>query len=168
MSNLEKNVFKKFIDRTVELSFNALKNGNNPFAALLLSKENKILLEQKNIERVSGDCTCHAETVLIRQASIRYSKAFLKDCKLVSIAEPCAMCSGAIYWSNVGTVIYGLSESKLLELTGNNPLNPTMSLPCRTVFASGQKDITIIGPLFEEEIVRKIAPVWSRLNNKKL
>jgi len=41
----------------------------------------------------------------------------------------------AIYWANIGRVVYALSESKLLEITGANAENPTLSLPCREVFA---------------------------------
>ena len=159
---MNEEIYRDFIFRTIEIAENALKNGNNPFGALLLSIDNKILLEQENIECTALDCTGHAETALMRKASKKYSKTFLNKCTLVSIAEPCVMCSGAIYWGNVGTVVYGLSETTLLKLTGNNPLNPTFSLPCRTVFAAGQKDISVLGPMFEEEIIKIIAPFWKK------
>ena len=66
------------------------------------------------------------------------------------------MCSGAIYWGNVGNVIYGVSEERLLDITGNNDQNPTFSLQCRQVFSSGQKNIKVIGPFpeIEDEIVK--------------
>jgi tRNA(Arg) A34 adenosine deaminase TadA len=156
----ERENYRKFIFKTIEIAMNAVKNGNNPFGALMLSKNNEILLEQENIERTTGDCTGHAETALMRKASMKYSKEFLKECKLVTIAEPCIMCCGAIYWGNVGTVIYGLSEKKLLELTGNNPLNPTMSMPCREAFASGQKNINVTGPMFEKDVIEAVTPFW--------
>ena len=54
-----------------------------------------------------------------------------------------------MYWSNVGNLVYGMAETKLLALTGNHPENPTMSLPCREVFSRGQKNIKVHGP-FEE------------------
>jgi tRNA(Arg) A34 adenosine deaminase TadA len=49
------------------------------------------------------------------------------------------MCAGAIYWAGIGRLVYGLSEHRLKELTGNHPENPTLDLPCRQVFASGQR-----------------------------
>jgi len=156
--------YKVFILRTIKIAENALKKGNNPFGALLLSAENKILIEQENVEFTAKDCTGHAETALMRNASMFYSKEFLKTCKLVTIAEPCVMCSGAIYWGNVGTVVYGVSEYKLLELTGSNPLNPTFSMPCRNIFAAGQKKINVIGPICEKEIIDIIAPFWESLS----
>ena len=49
------------------------------------------------------------------------------------------MCAGTIYWAHIGRVVYGLSERALLEHTGAHPQNPTLDLPCREVFARGQK-----------------------------
>ncbi|MFD2016126.1 deaminase [Vibrio olivae] len=75
-------------------------------------------------------------------------------------AEPCAMCAGAIYWAGVGRVVYGLSEEKLKSITGNHPENPTLALPCRTVFDSGQRKVEVIGPLLEEEAAEIQHGVW--------
>ena len=56
------------------------------------------------------------------------------------------MCSGAIYWSGVGRVVFAMSEEQLLGLTGSDDRNPTLSLPCREVFASGQRPVDVLGP----------------------
>ena len=61
------------------------------------------------------------------------------------------MCAGAIYWAGIGRLVYGLSEHRLRELTGNHPENPTLDLPCREVFASGQRSTEVVGPLLEDE-----------------
>ena len=66
-------------------------------------------------------------------------------------AEPCAMCAGAVYWVGIGRVVYGLSEARLKQMTGAHPENPTLSLPCRTVFAAGQRPVEVVGPLLEDE-----------------
>ena len=73
------------------------------------------------------------------------------------------MCAGAIYWGNVGRVVYGVTEKRLLELTGDNEQNPTFNLPCRTVFAAGQKDIEVIGPFrdIEDEVVEVHKGFWN-------
>ena len=68
------------------------------------------------------------------------------------------MCAGAIYWANIGTVAYAMTEKRLLELTGSDEQNPTFDLPCRDVFSKGQKDITVIGPL--PELEAKAAKVY--------
>jgi tRNA(Arg) A34 adenosine deaminase TadA len=61
------------------------------------------------------------------------------------------MCAGTQYWANIGRLVYGMSERRLLELTGNHGENPTMDLPCRAVLAAGQKAIDVIGPVPEVE-----------------
>lgn len=101
--------------------------------------------------------TGHAETQLIERASMEYSKEFLWNCTLYTTAEPCAMCAGAMYWANIGTVVYAMTEKDLLALTGSDEQNPTFDLPCREVFARGQKDITVIGPF--PELAPKVAEV---------
>ena len=61
------------------------------------------------------------------------------------------MCAGAIYWANIGRVVYGMTERRLLQLTGSNEQNPTFDLPCPEVFARGQRHIEVIGPIPEVE-----------------
>src|SRR5690625_5902479 len=61
------------------------------------------------------------------------------------------MCSGAIFWSGIGRVVYGLSETGLLSLSGDHPGNPTLDHPCRLVLAAGGRPIDVIGPLLEQE-----------------
>ncbi|MNT82189.1 hypothetical protein D3C71_1918430 [compost metagenome] len=61
------------------------------------------------------------------------------------------MCAGTIYWAGIGRVVFGAQESALLALTGNHPENPTLSLPCREVFASGQRQVLVEGPVAQAE-----------------
>ena len=57
------------------------------------------------------------------------------------------MCAGTQYWANIGRTVFGIEERTLLGLTGNHAENPTLDLPCRHVFARGQKDVRVIGPV---------------------
>ena len=151
-----------YLRRAVAISQRSRANGNTPFGALLVGSKGEILLEQENIEITESNCTGHAETTLMEKASKLYSKDFLWQCSLYTTAEPCAMCAGAIYWGNVGRVVYGVSEKRLLSLTGDNEQNPTFDLPCREVFARGQKQITVVGPFpeLEAEIVAIHEGYW--------
>lgn len=155
---LERDLF--YLRKAIEVSRKAREHGNTPFGAILVDSSGTILMEQENIEVTEHDCTGHAEAALMRRASRAYDKGFLWTCTLYTSAEPCAMCSGAIYWGNVGRVVYGLSEERLLALTGNNPQNPTFMLPCREVFARGQKNITVVGPLLEDEAAAVHEGYW--------
>lgn len=120
-------------------------------------------MEQQNIEITEHICTGHAETTLAARASQAYSREFLSHCTLYTTAEPCAMCAGAIYWANIGRAVYGMTERRLLQLTGSNEQNPTFDLPCREVFARGQRNIEVIGPIpeVEEEAAAVHAGYWN-------
>ena len=128
------------------VAIEAMEHGHHPFGAILADPNGEILMRQGNESTVK-----HAETQLARRAFENYKPEFLWQCCLATNFEPCAMCAGTIYWANIGNVIFGAKETKLLELTGNHPENPTLTLPCRTVFAAGQKDIHVYGPYPELE-----------------
>lgn len=139
------------IRHSIELAKQARANGNHPFGALLCDAQGKILLEAENTVLTEQDCTGHAETNLMRTASKTYSRDVLESCMVVTSTEPCIMCSGAIYWANIKQIIFGLRESQLLAITGDNPENPTLSLPSSLIFKLGKININVIGPVLEEE-----------------
>lgn len=130
----------------VERARGSRAEGNHPFGAILADRDGAVLLEAGNTVGTERDCTGHAETNLARAASKAYDREFLGSCTLYTSAEPCAMCSGAIYWSGIGRVVYALSERALRGLTGDDPENPTLDLPCREVFARGQRAVSVEGP----------------------
>ena len=140
----------------------ARDGGEHPFGAILVGSNGAVLMEQGNAYTVEGqDMTAHAERVLATRASKRWRPDFLADCTLFTSAEPCAMCSGAIYWAGIGRVVFGQSEADVKNLTGNHPENPTLDLPCRTVFAAGQRQVIVKGPLLAEEASALQAGFWA-------
>ncbi|TLS52739.1 nucleoside deaminase [Paenibacillus antri] len=141
----------RYLRMAVEVSRRARAMGNTPFGAILVDKDGNVVLEQGNIEITESNCTGHAETTLMEAASKRYTKAELRTMTMYTTVEPCAMCAGAMYWGNLGKVVYGVSEKTLLALTGDDETNPTFDLPCREVFARGQKPIVVEGPVPEVE-----------------
>lgn len=141
----------RLLRRCIELSIEARASGNTPFGCLLADSDGTILWEQGNVEITESSCTGHAETRLMDEVSRRYPKEQLRNCTLYTTAEPCAMCAGAIYWGNVGKVVFGIAEQRLGQLTGDHPQNPTLDLPCREVFARGRRPIVVIGPFPELE-----------------
>jgi tRNA(Arg) A34 adenosine deaminase TadA len=140
----------------------ALAAGHHPFGALLVGPDHEtVLIEQGNVDSVN-----HAEAVLARSAAAAWSPDELWRCTLYTTVEPCCMCAGTQYWANIGRVVYGMDEKRLLELTGNHAENPTMDLPCREVFAHGQKNIRVHGPVpeVEAEIASLHAAFWRRVH----
>lgn len=140
-----------FLRRAIEVSRRSREHGNTPFGAILVDEHKNVALEQENREVTEHICTGHAETSLMEAASRKFDHGYLWQCTIYTTGEPCAMCSGAIYWAGIGRVVYGMTERRLLQLTGSNEQNPTFDLPCRDVFACGQKDIKVEGPFPEVE-----------------
>jgi tRNA(Arg) A34 adenosine deaminase TadA len=140
-----------YLRRAIELARKARDDGNHPFGALLVDQAGEVLLEAQNTVTTERDVTGHAETNLVRNASKRFDKKVLEHATLYTSTEPCAMCSGAIYWSGIARVVFALSEVSLLELTGSNDENPTMHLPCREVLSRGQRPTEVFGPMLEDE-----------------
>jgi len=131
----------------IELARQARARGNHPFGALLVDASGNVLLEADNTVVTERDCTGHAETNVMRMASARFDPEFLQHCTLYTSTEPCAMCAGAIYWGNVRRVVFSLSQEELHRLTGSTPL----ALSCREVFARGEHEVRVSGPLLEDQ-----------------
>ncbi len=139
----------KYLLAANEVARKARANGNTPFGAVLVDEKGEIVMEQGNAERDLHDATAHAERMLASRASQAFSKEFLWKCTLYTTFEPCCMCTGAIYWANIGRIVYGVTEEKLLEMTGSDDKNPTFNISCRTILAAGQKPIEVLGPFQE-------------------
>jgi tRNA(Arg) A34 adenosine deaminase TadA len=140
-----------FLRQSFAVARRAVSHGNHPFGAILVDRAGNVLIEAENGYMPDHDGTAHAERLLATQACRTLGRDILKTATLYSSAEPCAMCAGAIYWVGIGGLVYGLSEHRLRAITGNHPENPTLDLPCREVFKSGQRATEVIGPLLEDE-----------------
>lgn len=142
-----------------EVAREAAVHGHHPFGCVLVDADDRILMQQANINTVR-----HAETELARRAADAYPAEFLWSCTLVSTGEPCAMCTGTLYWANIGRLVYGYEEAKLLAATGDHPGNPTMNLPSRTVLSYGQKAVEVFGPFpeIEDELLAPHKTFWQR------
>jgi tRNA(Arg) A34 adenosine deaminase TadA len=151
-----------FLRRSFEVARRSMTRGNHPFGAILVDDGGKVLLESENGFMPDHDGTAHAERLLATQACRTVAAAVRAKATLYSSAEPCAMCAGAIYWAGIGRLVYGLSEHRLREVTGNHPENPTLDLPCRKVFDRGQRPTEVVGPMLEDEAEALHAGVWEK------
>lgn len=133
--------------------------GHHPFGSVLVGPDGAILMRQGNIDTVR-----HAETEIARRAAQELPAEVRWQCALVTTFEPCAMCTGTLYWANIGTLIYGAAETLMLEFIGRDPRNPTLDLPSRTVIASGQKKIAVHGPFpeLEDELIAPHRDFWKK------
>ena len=150
----------RLLRRANQIALDAWKLGHHPFGAILVAPDNQtILAEQGNIDTLN-----HAESTLIRQVYPKFTPTYLWTCTLYTTIEPCVMCAGTLYWANIGSIVYGVSEVSLLRLTGGHKENPTMNLPCREVFEHGQKQIRLVGPIpeLEDEILAPHRVFWNQ------
>ncbi|WP_314972016.1 nucleoside deaminase [Comamonas testosteroni] len=147
----------------IALSEESKQRGRHPFAALVANEHGEIVAQAGNNSMPpEGDPTQHAELAAAALAARRLTPEELARCTLYTSAEPCCMCSGAVYWTGIGRVVYALSEHSLLALTGDHPENPTFSLPCREVFARGQRRVEVLGPMLEDEAAAPHHGFWTQ------
>ena len=149
------------LTRSIELADEAVREGNHPFGSVLVSAEGEVLAEAKNshsVDRGPG----HAESNLARLAARQFDIETLRGSTLYTSVEPCSMCAGTTYWAEIGAVVFGMTERRLGEMTGDDPENPTQDLECRTIFASGRRAVEVRGPFdeLEEQIVAQHLAYW--------
>lgn len=149
--------------KAIALAEEAKERGRHPFAALVADSSGRIVSRRGNNSMPpEGDPTQHAELTAAAEAVSHLNEDERANATLYTSAEPCVMCTGAIYWCGIGRIVYALSEARLLNLTGDDPENPTFSLPCRDVIAHGQREIEVLGPLLEDEAAAAHIGFWSR------
>ncbi len=112
-----------YFKRAIELSYQALAQGNDGFASVLAGPDGTILLEATNTAKTDGDITAHDAINLARAACKAYSPNFLAGCTLYATMEPCIMCMGAIYWAGIGHVKYAISEEEYSAMRGGGGLD---------------------------------------------
>lgn len=138
-----------WLRRSFAVALRSLAGGNHAFGAVLVGADGALLLEGENSVVTARDCTGHAEANLLREATRRYGPDTLAGATLYASTEPCVMCAGALYWSGVGRLVYGLSGARLrVEVAG---AADTPALSSRAVFAAGRRPVTVLGPCLEEE-----------------
>jgi tRNA(Arg) A34 adenosine deaminase TadA len=142
----------RWLREAIAVATESRRSGRHPFGAVVVDGGGRLVSSAGNNSLPpDGDPTQHAELRAVASAARLLGADGMRGSTLYTSAEPCAMCSGAVYWTGIDRVVYALSERRLLTLTGDHPENPTFSLPCREVFARGQRSIDVSGPWLEDE-----------------
>lgn len=89
----------------------AYEKGEIPVGAVVVCK-NQIIARAHNQTELLNDVTAHAEVVAITAAASYLNSKYLQECTLFVTLEPCVMCAGALYWSQVGRLVYGAADDK--------------------------------------------------------
>ena len=89
----------------------ALEKGEVPVGVVVVA-HGQIIARGHNLTETLTDVTAHAEMQAITAAANYIGGKYLRDCTLYVTLEPCSMCAGALFWSQIGTVVYGASDEK--------------------------------------------------------
>jgi len=127
----------------------ARAHGNRPFGAMLVAGNGAVLAVAENSQISDEQVLAHAEMNLLHRAVRDFTPDVLASSTMYTSAEPCAMCAGAIFWSGVSRLVFGLSGDKLHEMSGFSPHMLVAS--ARDVLARAGRQVEIIGPVFEPE-----------------
>ena len=135
--------------RAIEASRAAVAAGNMPFGATLVSPDGRLLWTAQNNQVTSGDCTGHAELVLVREARAALGAEAVRGGTVYASGEPCAMCSGAMFWAGIRRVVYAASQDDISAALGGD----TLPIRSAQVYAGASPSVQVDGPLLADEAI---------------
>jgi len=142
---------ERYLRQAIVLSQQAGARGNRPFGAVIADARGELVAQAENDTITAHDCTGHAETNALSIACGKLDRAALAGCTLYASGEPCVMCAGAIFWSNIRRVVYGADAVQLRALRDVEAGQMDLVMSCREVFRASLHPIQVIGPELEEE-----------------
>ena len=101
-----------------------------PVGAIIVMKDRIIAKGYNQVEKLT-DCTAHAEIIALTAAFNFLGSKYLPEAILYVTIEPCLMCSGALYWSKIGRIVYGAADEKngYRRISGiHSPFHPKTTL----------------------------------------
>ena len=99
------------LEEALALAAEAAQAGEIPVGCVIV-RDGQIVGRGRNRREENGDATAHAERMLASRASQTFDRDTLWGSTLYTTCEPCPMCTGAIYWANIGKIVYGISEAE--------------------------------------------------------
>ena len=112
-----------FMKKALQEAQTALDRGEIPVGAVIVT-QNRIIAKGHNLTETLTDVTAHAEMQAITAGASFIGGKYLKDCTLYVTLEPCQMCAGALYWSQISNIVYGASDEHRGYLKMGTKLHP--------------------------------------------
>lgn len=101
----------------------AFTMGEIPVGAIVVVN-NQIIAKTHNLTEMLNDVTAHAEMQAITASANNLGGKYLQNCTLYVTLEPCQMCAGALYWSQITKIVYGASDEKRGYIAMGTKLHP--------------------------------------------
>jgi tRNA(adenine34) deaminase len=98
-----------FMKKALQEAEMAFEKGEIPVGAIIVI-DNKVIARSHNLTEMLHDVTAHAEMQSITAAANFLGGKYLKDCTLYVTLEPCQMCAGALYWSQISKIVFGATD----------------------------------------------------------
>ena len=121
---------EEYMQQALKEAIKAYDAGEVPVGALIVMNDRVIARAHNQVELLN-DCTAHAEILALTTAFNFLGSKYLPDATLYVTLEPCLMCSGALYWSKIGRIVFGANDEKngYRKSTGEkNPFHPKTEL----------------------------------------
>lgn len=112
-----------FMKKALQEAETAFEKGEIPVGAIIVI-DNKVIARSHNLTELLNDVTAHAEMQSITAAANFLGGKYLKDCTLYVTLEPCQMCAGALYWSQISKIVFGARDEQRGFLTLGTKLHP--------------------------------------------
>jgi tRNA(adenine34) deaminase len=116
-----------FMKKALQEAEYAFELGEIPVGAVIVI-DNKIIARSHNLTEMLHDVTAHAEMQTITAAANFLGGKYLKDCTLYVTLEPCQMCAGALYWSQISKIVFGASDENRGFIKMGTQLHPTTTV----------------------------------------
>lgn len=150
----------RHLRQAIALSARAGAAGNRPFGAVVVAADGRVLAEAHNDNAATGDCTAHAEVNALRAATPAHDRATLAGATMYASGEPCVMCAGAIFWSGIRRVVFGIDAVALRRYRVLKSGAGDLELSCREVFAASPQPFEVIGPALADEAAAPHDAFW--------
>jgi len=128
-----------FMKKALQEAEMAFVKGEIPVGAVVVVAD-KVIARSHNLTELLNDVTAHAEMQAITAAANFLGGKYLKDCTLYVTLEPCQMCAGALYWSQISKIVFGASDSHRGYEKMGTQLHPKTSV-VRGVLAEESADL---------------------------
>ncbi|WP_228852694.1 nucleoside deaminase [Aegicerativicinus sediminis] len=112
-----------YMKKALEEAEAAFRKGEVPVGAVIVAQD-RVIARSHNLTELLNDVTAHAEMQAITSASNYIGGKFLQNCTLYVTLEPCQMCAGALYWSQISKIVYGARDEERGYIKMNTTLHP--------------------------------------------